>query len=253
MKEETEKKRLNQAIALSGISSRRGADDLIKAGRVKVNGKTTIDFSLKVSSQDQIEVDGNKISSQEFKYLLFYKPKGYITTRKDEKGRKIIYDILPPMYKNLKPIGRLDKDTEGLLIFSNDGDFINKIIHPKNKVEKTYEVGIEGSLNSEIVEYIKLKLKSGVYLDGAIRKADYIREISLKPQHKGKQCTFEIVIHEGINRQIRRMFQAVGYTVSSLKRTKIGSISLKDIKSEKYREIEKKEAYAIFKPETKKL
>ena len=160
---------------------------------------------------------------------------------------------MPATYKNLKPIGRLDKDSEGLLIFSNDGDYINKIIHPKNKVEKTYEVAIEGKFNHEIIEYIKLKLKSGVYLDGAIRKADFIKEISLKPEYKGKQCTFEIVIHEGINRQIRRMFQSLGYTVSSLKRTKIGSISLKDIKSDKYREIEKKEAYAIFKSETKKL
>lgn len=244
--------RLNKAVALSGISSRRGADELIKAGRVKVNGKVITDLSFKVSSLDEIKVDDKRASSKELKYVLLNKEKGYITTVKDELNRKTIYNLLPEKYRNLKPVGRLDRDTEGLLILSNDGDFINKVIHPSNKVNKTYIVCLEGDFNAKTVSYIKLKLKTGVQLDGALRKADFIKEIASNASYKGKQCTFEIVIHEGINRQVRRMFQAVGYTVSSLKRTKIGSISLNNINSHKYREIEKNEAYAIFESGIKK-
>lgn len=244
--------RLNKAVALSGISSRRGADDLIKAGRVKVNGEVITDLSFKVSSFDEIKVDNKQAPSKELKYVLLNKEKGYITTVKDELNRKTIYNLLPEKYKNLKPVGRLDRDTEGLLILSNDGDFINKVIHPKNKVSKTYMVYLEGDFNSKMIDYIKSKLKSGILLDGALRKADSIKEIASNSGYKAKQCIFEIVIHEGINRQVRRMFQAVGYTVFSLKRTKIGSISLSSIKTEKYKEIEKNEAYAIFESEIKK-
>lgn len=245
--------RLNKAIALTGVSSRRGADDLIKAGRVKVNGKIVVDLSCRVSSADEIMVDNKAVSSKDLKYVLLNKEKGYITTVKDELNRKTIYSLLPDKYKNLKPVGRLDRDTEGLLILSNDGDFINRVIHPKNKVNKTYTVYLEGDFNSKAIDHIKSKLKLGIMLDGAVRKADSIKEIPLKSGLKGKQCIFEIVIHEGINRQVRRMFQSLGYTVSLLKRTKIGSISLNSISSKKYVEIEKHEAYAIFEPEIKKI
>ena len=240
--------RLNKRIAMSGLASRRNADELIKSGKVKVNGKVINDLGFKVSLKEKIEVDGKVLEIKAFKYLLFFKPKGYITTAKDEKGRKTIYNLLPNEYHNLKPVGRLDRDSEGLLLLTNNGDFINKVSHPKNKVPKTYLVSIDNFKKENSGEIIE-KLLSGVILDGGSHKADKIEQIRKNNSYKGKQWNFEIVIHEGINRQIRRMFQCIGYSVTALKRIKIGSLN--SYKLEKFRklyeEINEEEAYAIFK------
>lgn len=245
--QEEEKIRLNKRIAMSGFASRRNADELIKSGKVRVNGKVINDLSFKVSLKDKIEVNGKALDIKTFKYLLFFKPKGYITTAKDERGRKTIYSLLPAEYHNLKPVGRLDRDSEGLLLLTNNGDFINKISHPKHKIPKTYLVSIDNFKKENSDEIIK-KLSSGVILDGECHKADFINQIRKNNAYKGKQWNFEIVIHEGINRQIRRMFQNIGYSVTALKRVKIGSLNSYELeKSRKlYEELEEKEAYAIF-------
>lgn len=238
--------RLNKAIAMGGIASRRKADELIQAGKVKVNNKVIVELGYKVSELDKIEIENKQIKAEEFKYILFYKPCGYITTRKDEFNRKIIYEILPPDFKNLKPVGRLDRDSEGLLLLTNDGDFINKILHPKNKVKKTYIVKILQSLNAETANFIEEKMLSGVVLDGKRCIPDSIRQIIPSNIKDRKHAMFEIVIHEGINRQVRRMFQVLGYTISELKRIKVGELSLGKLQLGKYKELNKKEIYAAF-------
>ena len=162
--------RLNKAIALDGHFSRRKADELIKAGKVKVNNKIVFDLSCKVSSLDLIQVNDRALESKEHKYFLFYKPRGYITTRKDEFNRKTIYDLLPSSFRYLKPVGRLDRDTEGLLILTNDGDFINKVLHPSKNIKKTYMVEINESLSIDEANFVINKLLLGVRLDEKICK-----------------------------------------------------------------------------------
>ncbi len=246
MKQESKTIRLNKAIAMSGYASRRKADDLICAGKVKVNGKVIIELGYKVLASDKIQINNSQIYIKENIYLLFYKPRGYITTTKDENERKTIYDLLPIKYKHLNPIGRLDRDSDGLLLLSNDGDYINQVLHPKNNIKKTYIIKINAVLNSKETDFIRNELLSGVNLEGMIFKVDSIRKILGTDAKEGKQTIFEAVIHEGINRQIRRMFQQLGYSVDGLKRTKIGNLNLGNLKKGHYKELTKESAYAIL-------
>jgi len=238
--------RLNKAIAMSGLVSRRKADELIRHGKVKVNNKVVVDFNTKVSHLDKLEVQGKSLKAKKHQYLLFYKPKDCITTMKDELSRKTIYEYLPEEFSYLKPVGRLDRDSEGLLLLTNDGDFINQVLHPKNNIKKTYLVTIEDVLSkNEIVSTID-RLTSGVTVDDRILRVDSIEQMFLEQGQKVKQTVFEVVIHEGINRQIRRMFQVLGYSVKKLKRIKIGTFSIKNLQRGKFIELDKKTAYAII-------
>ncbi len=249
MKQESKTIRLNKAIAMSGYASRRKADDLICAGKVKVNGKVIIELGYKVLASDKIQINNSQIYIKENIYLLFYKPKDCITTMKDELSRKTIYEYLPEEFSYLKPVGRLDRDSEGLLLLTNDGDFINQVLHPKNNIKKTYLATVEGELRKNEIILIKDKLTSGVNVDGSIIRVDSIEQIFLEQGQKVKQTVFEVVIHEGINRQIRRMFQGLGYSVKKLKRIKIGSFSIKNLQRGKFIELDKKTAYAIIQSE----
>ena len=238
--------RLNKAIAMSGYSSRRKADDLIQAGRVKINGEVVKDLGYKISFSDKVTVNDIKLIFKKNVYLLFYKPVGYITTTKDEHGRKTIYDLLPVKYKHLNPVGRLDRDSEGLLLLSNDGHFINQILHPSHNIKKTYVIKINSLLGPEEVDFIRNKLISGVNLNGQIHRVDSVKELRDISAKSRKQTIFEAVIHEGINRQIRRMFQLTGFSVSGLMRTKIGKINLGNLKRGDFKELSKETAYAIL-------
>ena len=238
--------RLNKAISSCGITSRRKADELIKSGMVAVNGKVILDLGYKVSPDDAIAVNNKIIKKLKHQYFVFYKPDGCITTVKDESGRKTVLDYFPVSLRHLKPVGRLDRDTEGLLLITNDGDYINKVIHPSGNVKKIYMTWVNGDISVSEASNIVNKLLSGVVLDGRLVKADYAREIQLDTRSKRKHRLFETVIHEGLNRQIRRMFQQIGYPVVKLLRTSIGSISLGDLKKGNYKEISRQEAYAIF-------
>ncbi len=243
--------RLNKAIAMSGLVSRRKADDLIRNGKVKVNNKIVLDFNTKVAPSDKLEVSGKSLKAKNYHYLLFYKPRDCITTMKDEFGRKTIYEYLPEEFSYLKPVGRLDRDSEGLLLLTNDGDFINGVLHPKNNIKKTYVITIDIVLMKGEADLIMSKLRTGVTIDGRIAKVDSIEQIFFEYQQKMKQTVFEVVIHEGINRQIRKMFQVLGYSVKGLKRIKIGPFSIKNLQRGKYVEIDKKTAYAIIQSENK--
>lgn len=243
--EEKFRTRLNKAISSSGIASRRKADELIKLGVVAVNGKVILDLGYKVFSNDIITVNNKVIKKLEHRYFIFNKPKGCITTVKDQAGRKAVIDYFPVSLNYLKPVGRLDRDTEGLLLMTNDGDYINKVIHPNNEVEKIYMIWIDSDISSDESRNIVNKLLSGVVLDGKLVKADSAREIHYVGS-KRKHRLYEAVIHEGLNRQLRRMFQQIGYPVLKLVRTGIGTISLGGLKQGEYKEISQGKAYAIF-------
>lgn len=211
--------RINRFLAESGVSSRRGADELIKEGVVKINGKTA-ELGDEVSvGEDSVYVNGKPVNViKKFDYYIMNKPKGYVCTVKDDKGRKTVMDLLPSNCKRLFPVGRLDYDTEGLLILTNDGDLTFKLTHPKNEVPKTYLVKTEKPVSEEDLA----KLRLGVTIDGVKTKKCNVKLIeTLKTGSK-----LHITITEGRNRQVRKMFEAVNNNVDFLKRIKIGDLTL---------------------------
>lgn len=210
--------RLNKFIASSGLCSRRKADELIESGAVSVNGKKVTELGFLVSAKDKVFVNQKMIRPVKLEYYRFYKPAGYITTSDDEKGRKTIYDLLPERMYHLKPVGRLDKDSTGLLILTNDGDLINELTHPSVKVPKVYLVSIESVIHKHELE----QMANGIELEpGKTAYAD----ITVLESDK-KHTMMQITLYQGMNRQIRRMFEHFGYEVKTLKRVQHALITL---------------------------
>lgn len=221
--------RLNKYIAECGVCSRRSADTLIQSGKVSVNGEVITELGVKIDEiSDTIEVD-NKIIKKENKlvYIMLNKPKGYVTTSKEQFGRKSVLDLIDTNLR-VYPIGRLDMYTEGLLLLTNDGNFANEMMHPKNKIEKTYIAKVSGNITNEKIEM----LKRGVDIGGYVTKPAKVRKILDKNE-------LEIVISEGKNRQVRKMCNAVGLNVINLKRTKIGNLNLGKLKLGSYKYFDK--------------
>lgn len=215
----SEKVRINKYIAESGLCSRRKADELIQNGQVKVNGKVVTDFSTAVNNADKITVQGKPlIPKKEYTYIRYYKPAGYITTKSDEKGRKTIYDLLPPEVQDLKPVGRLDKASTGLLIMTDDGDLINKMTHPSVKIPKVYRVCLEGKIEqNDLIRWAKgIEIEKGKIAYAEAHFEDF----------EDGNSILTVVLRQGMNRQIRKMADAIGHPVISLKRTHHGSIDL---------------------------
>ncbi|MFC1600357.1 pseudouridine synthase [Patescibacteria group bacterium] len=216
MKQKQQKKnsmRIQRFIALNSAYSRRTAEKLIDEGSVKLNGKIVTEQGVKVEPGDSVKVNNKLIqAAKETVTIMLNKPAGYVTTKKDELDRKTVMDLIP--YKDLVPVGRLDKDTEGLLLFTNDGDLAYNLTHPKFEHEKEYEVRLRDPLSIEDKE----KLEQGVRFDGRRTAPSRITKL------KGKECN--ITIHEGRKRQIRRMFEVVGNKVIYLKRIRIGKVKL---------------------------
>ncbi len=211
---------MNKYLASSGIASRRGADELIAQGRVKVNGKVIDRLGATVKPDiDTVTCDGNVVKPvASHSYVLFYKPKGCITSVSDDRGRKTIFDYIDLNIPGLVPVGRLDYDTEGMLILTNDGDLAYALTHPSHEVPKTYAVRIRG----EIVESELATLRKGVVIDG--KKTSRSKVKLLKYQDGESQL--QVTITEGRNRQIRKMFEAVGKEVVFLKRIAVGQLRL---------------------------
>ena len=210
--------RLNKYIAASGICSRRKADELIENGVVNVNGKIIKELGFIVQDNDKVFVNQKLIRPVRHLYYKFYKPAGYITTCNDEKGRKTIYDLLPDEMFNLKPVGRLDKDSTGLLILTNDGDLINDLTHPSIKVPKIYIVTVDSKIQKNQLE----QMAQGIEIEkGKIAYAD-ITVLETDNKHTMMQVT----LYQGMNRQIRKMFEYFGYEVKSLKRIQHATITL---------------------------
>lgn len=222
--------RLNKFLSTAGIASRRKCDELIKEGRVSVNGQIMTEMGFDVNlKKDVVNFDGRVISlPTSFVYYKFNKPKGYVCSANDEKGRKTIFDLVNSSYR-LFSVGRLDYDTEGLLILTNDGDFANKISHPTFHIEKEYRVTVEG----EILESEMAVLRKGVVVDGERLPSSKVKWLSYE---KGF-TKLSVIIDEGQNRQIRRMFEAIGKNIKLLKRIRIGKVSLGGLKRGEFKEL----------------
>lgn len=231
--------RLQKVIASSGVTSRRKAEELIKEGKVKVNGKIVTTFGTKVNNTDEIFVNDKLISIEDKEYYLLNKPRGVVTTTSDDKNRKIVTDLINTSAR-IYPIGRLDYDTTGALLLTNDGDFANIVMHPKSRVDKVYLAKLEGIIKGEQIN----TLKNGIKLDNVLVKPSRVK---LKKVNSEKNtCIVEITIHEGKNHQVKRMFEAVGYHVEKLHRERVGIFDVKDLKSGDYRKLSPKEVAIIY-------
>ena len=223
--------RLQKVIANSGLVSRRKAEELISAGRVTVNDETVTQLGTQVSANDMIMVDGNPLPHEELEYYLVNKPRKYVCTSNDEHGRKKVTDLVDTTAR-IYPVGRLDYDSSGLIILTNDGEFANKLTHPKFHLPKTYHVTVKGLLTKNDLNVVR----RGVRLDDDTKTLPAEIHITNQDVDNAK-TTFDITIYEGKNRQIRRMMEALGYEVSKLHRTQFGCVRDDQMPSGSYRRL----------------
>ena len=234
--------RLQKYLAQCGVASRRKCEELILQGRVQVNGVTVTELGTKINPEkDKIKFDGKDIKqAQKLVYILLNKPIGYVTTADDQFGRDTVLDLVK-VKERIVPVGRLDMYTSGALILTNDGDFVYQVTHPKHEIEKTYTVTIKGIVQNSEVE----QLRNGIKIDDYITKPARVK--ILKTDTEKDISRLEITIHEGKNRQIRKMCEAVGRKVLALHRSKIGGIGVKDIELGKWRYLTANEVQQILK------
>jgi pseudouridine synthase len=231
--------RIQKIIAHAGICSRRKAEQYIAEGRVKVDGKLVTQPGLKVDPQQVVITVDNKPLQEEKKiYVLLHKPRGYVTTLSDPQGRPIVTDLLPEIQERLFPVGRLDLDSEGALLLTNDGALANKVLHPRFEVNKTYEVTLRSLPKKSDLQ----RLEQGIVLDG---KKTWPAQLCILKKKKDV-AVVEIIIHEGKKRQVRKMFQAVGHPVIRLKRTAYGRLRLKNLPEGSYRFLGKNDVKKLF-------
>lgn len=231
--------RLQKVIASCGITSRRKAEELITSGKVKVNGKVVTELGVKVSDKDKVEVNDILISKQISEYYLLNKPRGVVTTTKDDKGRKTVIDLIPTKAR-IYPVGRLDYDTTGVLLLTNDGEFANILMHPNNNIDKVYLAKLKGIIKGEAIN----KLKEGILIDGNLLKASRVK--LKKIDQKTNTCFVQITIHEGKNHQVKNMFSEVGFEVLKLKREKLAFFDLKNLQSGEFRKLTPKEIAKVY-------
>lgn len=224
-----EPERLQKVMAAAGIASRRASERLITDGRVRVNGETVTTLGVKVDPDSaRIEVDGRRIRSQRRRYIMLNKPSGYITTMADERGRRSVADLVETS-ERVVPVGRLDRPTQGLLLLMNDGELANRIMHPRYGLAKEYLVLADGYPPPEVVEH----LRDGIMIDG-----DRVMPEEVRPQRESRDgLLLKVVIHEGRNRIVRRMFEAVNYPVLRLVRTRVGPIQLGNLPRGAWRDL----------------
>lgn len=226
--------RINKYIASSGYASRRKADELIENGQVKINGAVLRSPGYDVQAGDVVTVSGHIVeATEELVYYVLNKPQGYVTTTSDEKDRPTVMDLMTDVTVRVFPVGRLDYDSAGLLIMTNDGELSNHIAHPKNKVWKTYMAEVAGPLTLAKVS----QLQKGVVIDGRMTAPAKARLL----KQKGDMSLVEVQIHEGRNRQVRKMFEAVGCKVTYLQRTQIGEVKLGRLHEGDYRKLTRDE------------
>ncbi|MEW5567655.1 pseudouridine synthase [Rossellomorea marisflavi] len=223
--------RLQKVIAYSGVASRRKAEQLIIEGKVKVNGKVVKELGTKVAASDRVDVSGVQIERENKVYYMLYKPRSVISAVTDDKNRQVVTDFFQEIDERIYPIGRLDYETSGLLLLTNDGEFANLLMHPSNEIEKTYVARVKG-----IPSKFKLKeLEKGVKLEDGRTAPAKVKMLSMDKK-QGKSI-IEITIHEGRNRQVRRMFEHIGYPVQKLKRERYGSLTLQGLTAGEGREL----------------
>ena len=232
--------RLQKAIANSGFCSRRKAENLILDGHVTVDGKVVTKLGTVVNEKNVIEIDNVRLQQEEKVYYLLNKPRGVVTTTSDDKQRKTVVDLINED-KRIYPIGRLDYDTTGALILTNDGEFANLMMHPKNEIDKVYVAKLNKIIKADEIN----QLKKGVFLDNKILvKASRVK--LRKVDNMNQNSFVEITIHEGKNHQVKKMFEAVGIKVDKLKRERIGFIDVANLKPGEYRKLTKKEVHQLY-------
>lgn len=229
--------RLQKVMANAGVASRRASEKMILDGRVRVNGKIIKELGQKVDGNDVIEVDGHLIEREEKVYYLFYKPRGVISAAKDDKGRKVVTDYSERVY----PVGRLDYDTSGLLLLTNDGELANRLMHPRYKVNKTYVAKVKGIVQNDDLKQLRVgvRLKDG-------KKSARAKAKILSLDKKSDTSIVSLTIHEGRNHQVKNMLQAVGHPVKKLKRETYGFLTLAGLTSGQYRELTREEVKALY-------
>lgn len=224
--------RLQKIISQAGIASRRESEKIILEGRVSVNGKIVTELGTKVQpKKDRIKIDGKLITAEQNVYILLYKPKGVMSTRQDPQGRKTVVDLVRDIPERIYPVGRLDYNTEGLLIMTNDGELTHGLIHPSKKIDKVYRAKVTGIPAEEKLDLLRI----GIKLSDGITAPARIHRLDADPETKSTQL--EITIHEGKNRQIRRMFETIGHPVKQLKRVKFAFLTLAGLRRGKYRHL----------------
>ena len=235
--------RLQKVLAQANIASRRKSELFITAGRVKVNGNVVTELGFKVDRKDKIEVDGKPIELAEHLYFLLNKPVGYVSTTSDEKNRQTVLDLLEPELRTtrLYPVGRLDFDTAGLLLLTNDGDFTNKMTHPEHEIEKEYLVRCEGIIIRKLI----VQLREGVLIDG-----DYLavpKTVRVMELNKGQQSTLlSITLTEGRNKEVRKMLDAIGHPVKKLTRIRYDVLTLEGVERGSYRPLKPHEIKKLY-------
>lgn len=227
--------RINKYIAHAGVASRRNAEELIKNGHVTINGTVVDNLATQVKASDRVEIDGSPIYNEEKVYYLLNKPRGAISSVSDEKGRKTVVDLLPEVRERIYPVGRLDWDTSGLLILTNDGDFTDKMIHPRNEIDKVYLARVKGIATKENLR----PLTRGVMVDG--RKTKPAHYHIVKVDKEKNRSVVELTIHEGRNHQVKKMFEEVGLLVDKLSRIRFGTLDLAGLRPGEFRKLSKKE------------
>nr|WP_294681093.1 pseudouridine synthase [uncultured Anaerotignum sp.] len=230
--------RLQKFLAEAGVASRRKAEALIAQGKVKVNGKVVTEMGFKIDSEkDEVTYLEKKVSKKQTKmvYIMLHKPVGYVTTAKEQFGRPAVVDLIQGVSERIFPVGRLDYDTSGLLLLTNDGDLTYKLTHPKHDVDKTYIAKLYGVPDEGALQ----KFRRGVVLDGKRTKPAKIQ--ILNRDKDGRFCTAEIIIHEGRNRQVRKMCESIKHPVAQLQRVATGELKLGDLPKGKYRHLTEKE------------
>lgn len=227
--------RINKYLAHAGVASRRKVEELILAGHVKINGLQTMDLTYQVKSGDQVEVNDIAVYSEEPVYYLLNKPRGVISSVSDDKARRTVISLLPQVKERIYPVGRLDWDTSGLLILTNDGEFANLMTHPRHEIDKVYIAKVEGFANKEKLRPLTL----GITLDN--KKVAPAHYDILKNDKVKNSSIVQLIIHEGHNHQVKKMFNYVGLPVQKLSRVQYGTLTLAGLPTGKYRKLNKKE------------
>jgi 23S rRNA pseudouridine2605 synthase len=227
--------RINKFLASAGFGSRRSVEELILKGSVAVNGSFCRDLAKKIAPEDDVRVNGKQVRQAPLRYLILHKPAGYVCTRSDRFAERTIFDLLPIDAATLFHVGRLDKESEGLLLVTNDGTLSQRLLHPSRGIDKEYEVILDKPFNSKAAA----ALKKGTWIEGKVARVESVTELG--------SCKIKLVLHQGLKRQIRVMLGQLGFDVTRLVRTRIGPLKLRQLGSGKYRELTLQEKEALLK------
>lgn len=234
-----EEMRLQKYLSRAGVASRRAAEALIVSGRVRVNGQVVTELGVKVDPErDEVAVDGRRVRLARPVWIALHKPTGYVSTRKDPEGRPTIYDLLPEKYHGLFYVGRLDLNSEGLLLLTNQGDVAHRLMHPSYEIERVYDVVVRGEVGDEAIA----RLREGVELEDGIARAERVK-LRRPPQQGTSRLV--LTLKEGRNREVRRMLRAVGHGVIRLRRIRYGPVKLGDLESGAWRRLRREEVDAL--------